>query len=137
VKKEFTIYGIPRPQQRARHVKNKRTEQYFVYSPKDNNKEASKQLLIHKPKIPLFGAIKMTITFYLLRPKSIPIHKRRFPTPKPDLTNLERFFEDEMTKLGYYNDDAYICEKHSRKLYADNQEPQTVIILEEMEANLF
>lgn len=137
MRKEFIIYGEPKPQQRARHVRNKRTGQYFIYSPKDNNKEASKQLLMHKPKQPLQGAIKMTISFYLPRPKSVPIHKRKYPTPKPDLTNLERFFEDEMCKLHYFIDDAYICEKHTRKLYADNREPQTIIILEEMELGLF
>lgn len=137
MRKEFVIFGEPKPQQRARHVRNKRTGQYFIYSPKDNNKEASKQLLMHKPRVMLSGAIKMTITFYLPRPKSVPVHKRRFPITKPDTTNLIRYFEDEMTKLGYYKDDCYICETHSRKLYADDREPQTIIILEEMETGLF
>jgi Holliday junction resolvase RusA-like endonuclease len=134
VRKEIIIYGEPKPQQRARHFQSPKTGKIIIYSPKENNRDASKQLAVQKPRVPLSGPIKMSIWFFMPRPKTV---TRKFHTVKPDSTNLERFFEDEMVKLHYIIDDSYICEKHIKKLYADDRPPVTIIHLEQLEPELF
>jgi Holliday junction resolvase RusA-like endonuclease len=38
-------------------------------------------------------------------------------TSKPDTDNLIKMIKDEMTRLGFWGDDAQICSEWSAKLY--------------------
>lgn len=40
-------------------------------------------------------------------------------TTKPDITNLQKLFEDVMTDLGYWTDDRLIVSAITEKFYAD------------------
>ena len=80
------------------------------------------------PTWPLEGALKLAVTFQMVRPKG---HFRSgkhdsklkpsapdFPTGRPDATKLTRSLEDALTGI-LWRDDAQIVEQVIRKRYAD------------------
>jgi Holliday junction resolvase RusA-like endonuclease len=69
--------------------------------------------LPHRPAQLLEGPLKLTIDFYLPKPKST---KSRVPISRPDLSNYVKAAEDAMNGI-LYVDDARIIEIHARKLY--------------------
>jgi Holliday junction resolvase RusA-like endonuclease len=76
----------------------------------------------------LEGPLRLTLRFYLLRPKghygtgrneghvrpSAPAH----PATRPDTTKLVRAVEDALTGI-VWRDDAQVCEQAARKLYGE------------------
>ncbi|MFA4972143.1 MAG: RusA family crossover junction endodeoxyribonuclease [bacterium] len=78
------------------------------------------------------GSVKLTITFYMLRPKGhygtgrnagmLKQTAPRFPTTKPDLTKLVRSTEDALTGI-VWHDDAQIVTQVLFKRYADEDSP--------------
>lgn len=78
-------------------------------------------ILSHKhPTIPPNSYIKIETTFYLPRPKTIPPHKRKHPTVKPDIDKLQRALYDAITETHIWHDDRQITDVTSHKRYADN-----------------
>lgn len=78
-------------------------------------------ILNHKhPTIPPNSYIKIETTFYLPRPKTIPPHKRKHPTVKPDIDKLQRALYDAITETHIWHDDCQITDVTSHKRYADN-----------------
>lgn len=63
---------------------------------------------------PLVG----TFYFTFLRPKTIKVAKRPYPSVPPDSSKLLRATEDGLTDAGVIRDDALIVEHHIRKSYA-------------------
>jgi Holliday junction resolvase RusA-like endonuclease len=71
------------------------------------------------PPAPLTGPIRLLVDFVIARPKSM----RRpvgfaLHTKRPDLDNLEKGLLDILSHSGFWLDDAQICDKHTRKVYA-------------------
>ena len=76
------------------------------------------------------GPVFIAFHFYIKRPKShfgtgvnskkIKDKSPDFHITKPDLTNLEKFAEDCLTKLEIWPDDSYIVGKYSTKQYSEN-----------------
>ena len=71
--------------------------------------------------------LKLDITFYLARPKSIP-KKRLFPITKPDVSNLLKCFEDAVEKYLFAND-SQLTTISMRKRY--DTIPKIHLVIEE------
>ena len=77
----------------------------------------------------LEGPLRMVLTFRLRKPKSV---KRKWPTVKPDLSNMEKGIEDALNKI-CYKDDSQIVIKESKKEYAkEGFEPGVLVMIEEI-----
>lgn len=67
---------------------------------------------------PLDGPIKLTIEFYLPRPKALKKPEGRIRhTKRPDLDNLIKAIKDALNGLAWH-DDSQVCETISKKYYA-------------------
>ena len=128
---EFTISGKPKPLKRHRVSKNG-----GMYDPCSKQKaETWLQIARFKPSEPYAGDIKLTLTFYMPRPKrhygkggtvlSVKYHSFR-----PDLDNLVKFIADVIQgKDRMIVDDSQICVLEAQKLYGT---PRTEAIIEEI-----
>jgi crossover junction endodeoxyribonuclease RusA len=67
-------------------------------------------------ELPLMGALTMSVTFVLPRPKSAP-KRRIWPEVKPDLDKLVRALCDALTQCGAWGDDAQLIHLHATKRY--------------------
>ena len=80
---------------------------------------------------PLDEALKVSLVFYLTRPKSV---KRKRPFSFPDLDKLCRTVLDALQgrkkELGYFKDDSRVVELCASKAYADESESGVRIMVE-------
>lgn len=128
----ITLLGQPTPQARPRTFM--RGGRAVTWSPKTGQEAYILQIIKQKPPAPFVGPLQIDFQFFLDRPKSVSPRKRKYPSSKPDLDNLEKAIQDAMEGL-YYKNDSQIVMKNSVKLYAqDHKEiPQTKIELREIE----
>lgn len=75
-------------------------------------------LLPHKPKTPAAGPIRLFIVLYFDKksPKKL---WGKYKTTRPDADNFCKALIDQMTKVGFWNDDAQIADLHIIKRYAE------------------
>jgi Holliday junction resolvase RusA-like endonuclease len=132
------VDGLPVAQPRAKAVSFGGHAR--VYNPGTANLwkacviQAIKQAKVEK----LTGAVRMSIRFFLPRPKShmnsIGLLKKNAPTchtKKPDLDNLTKAVMDAATAAGAWGDDSQVCQTWASKLYAGD--PYAEIIIQELE----
>lgn len=72
------------------------------------------------------GALGLRLRFYLQRPKSVSIKKRKYPEVKPDLDNLEKSVMDGLKLAGAYKNDSQVCDLSSKKRYHNEFYPPGV-----------
>jgi len=73
------------------------------------------------PIDPIFTqAIKVSIVFAFLRPVSVPVHKRPYPSVVPDIDNLAKLTLDSL-QPHIIKDDCLIVTLKKRKIY-DHEE---------------
>ena len=136
---EFTVPGQPLPLKRHRsYLAGGRIR---CYNPSAKNQTLWRQRALATgllPDVPLTGALKLVIVFYLQRPKS---HYRAgkfsdqlkpsapvFPTSTPDVDNLAKFVLDALNKV-LFEDDSQVVELNCKKLFG---EPRTTVRLTEI-----
>lgn len=75
-------------------------------------------LLPHKPNKPAEGAIRLCIFLYFDKksPKKL---WGKYKITRPDADNFCKALIDQMTKVGFWNDDAQIADLHIIKRYAE------------------
>ena len=92
--------------------------------------------LVNEQHALLLEAVRVEIDFYLPRPASVTIKKRRLPIVPPDLDKLCRGVLDGIGqglitgKVGdgiIYGDDSQVVELVARKHYADDRAPGAII----------
>ncbi len=86
----------------------------FFYDPPEVQQMKAKlaaHLSAHRPAEPLQGPLRAH--FHWIWPGKIEAWK---PT-KPDTGNIQKALLDEMTKLGFWKDDAQICDERCLKSY--------------------
>ena len=106
----------PKPKQRPRvNTKTRRaytpeaTRNYERFIRDLTKLQWGKSKSIEKP-------IKMDIVFHMKRPASVPPRKRKYPSVRPDLDNLEKALIDAMQGIVFV-DDSQIVTKTSSKVY--------------------
>jgi Holliday junction resolvase RusA-like endonuclease len=138
---EFTAWGVPKGQPRARAVI--RGKHAGVYDPgtadgwKSTVRLAAKDVWNGKP---LEGPVRLTIHANMPRP---PAHVRangllkhwapKWHTGKPDADNLAKAIMDALTAVGIWKDDTQVAVLLVTKRYAnDPAPPHAVIRVEEL-----
>ena len=138
----FTVFGVAQSQGSARAFVPKGHTRPIVTSDNPNLKQwrllvadaasdALAQLPVADRKVCPDG-VRLTIAFYLPRPKSLP-KRVTAHTKKPDLDKLVRACCDALTKI-LFTDDAQVCELVSAKHYAAEGQPPRVDIRVEQTA---
>jgi Holliday junction resolvase RusA-like endonuclease len=133
---ELIVYGSPIPLKRHRH-----THRGFTYDPS----KADKRVFLENvrnlaPKSPLYGAISMSIEFYIARPKAhyrtgqySNILKDSSPTwhiSRGDIDNYVKLVLDALNGV-FYKDDSQVCILETIKKYSSN--PRTVVQIKGVE----
>jgi len=119
---EFSVVGLPVQQGSMRHVGRGRiihSNDSALKRWRERVAEAAQAAGIHAAPRP--DAVKLTVTFTLPRPKSVPSRKRNAPTVAPDLDKLVRAIGDALTGVAY-EDDSQIITLFAVKQYADDCE---------------
>ena len=84
------------------------------------------------PPQPFEGALRVDITFFLERPKSVKKDKRPYPSVKPDKDNLEKLVLDSLEGI-FFKNDAQVCDGRIIKIYEDHGgAPRTEIRIEKL-----
>ena len=68
-----------------------------------------------KPEAPLDGPVELRVVFSY--PPSDLHPWGTWKTSRPDTDNLIKMLKDEMTKLGFWMDDAQVCSETTMKVY--------------------
>lgn len=85
---------------------------------KEARKLLTGHLLLHRPDVPISGAVSLTVIWLFPKGKS---HKHgEWRTTKPDTDNLQKLLKDCMTKCGYWKDDAQVVRETVEKRWADD-----------------
>ena len=128
---EFTIPGKPKPLKRHRVSKNG-----GMYDPCSKQKaEMWLQIARFKPSEPYAGDIRLSLFFYMPRPKrhyskSGAVLSVKYHSFRPDLDNLVKFIADVIQgKDRMIVDDSQICVLEAQKLYG---KPRTEVSIEEI-----
>lgn len=69
----------------------------------------------HRPEAPLEGPVELYVVWCYPATKTHPA--RTWKISKPDTDNLIKLVKDEMTRLGFWLDDAQVCMELSAKCY--------------------
>ncbi len=69
----------------------------------------------HRPDQPLEGPVELSVYWCYPATKEHP--EASWKTTKPDTDNLVKMLKDEMTRLGFWKDDAQVCAELLNKLY--------------------
>lgn len=120
----FTVYGVASGMGSKRAFQPKGF-QHPVITDSNRNLKSWQQLvadgasraILDTPSWSLFdGPVRLSIAFYLPRPKSLP-KRVTAHTKKPDTSKLVRALEDALTGV-VYRDDAQVVEVVAGKYYA-------------------
>lgn len=80
-------------------------------------------IMPHRPSKPLAGALKMEVKWiYPWRssePKKNRVNGYKYCDKKPDCDNLAKLLQDQMSRLGFWTDDAQISILHFEKMWSD------------------
>ena len=118
-----------RPDSQLRHKIRRAGNKIFMYDPSSKDKAAFRDKCSeYTPKHPLEGAISVSMTFGMPRPKAhyrtgryshlLKENAPKLHTSKPDIDNMVKFYLDAMTG-SFWKDDAYVCTVEASKAYAD------------------
>lgn len=84
---------------------------------KDARAKLHAHLAPHAPAKPLDGPVRLVVKWLF------PAEGRRpdgsYKTSRPDTDNLEKALKDEMTRLGFWHDDAQVASEIVEKFWAD------------------
>jgi len=123
---KIVIYGAPTPKGRPKVAMRGRFP--TVYTPKETREaedEFMAQALKSKPEAPLEGPLSVSISFFKIKPKSMPKRIIHWTT-KPDIDNLAKLVLDALDKV-FFQDDSQIVELICSKQY--DEVPRTEVII--------
>lgn len=140
---EFYIKGEPKAQPRPRAFAKKFGSTYSarIYDP--GTAEGWKGLIAYyakceTPATPIEGPVRVDADFYFPRPGRLlrakdPAGPIRH-VAKPDRDNLDKALLDTLTTLGFWRDDAQVCEGEVRKFYVGkNGTPGARVVIETLD----
>lgn len=69
----------------------------------------------HKPEAPLEGPVALTVDWHF----STKSHRDgTYRVTRPDTDNLQKLLKDCMTRVGFWNDDAQVCQEEVTKRWS-------------------
>ena len=86
-------------------------------------------LFPNKPDEPMRGCLALTVEWVFSTPDSRKWGK--FKRTRPDTDNLQKMLKDEMTRMGFWGDDAQVAVEHVEKYW--DIDGRIVICIEELE----
>jgi Holliday junction resolvase RusA-like endonuclease len=122
---KFRIEGIPVAKGRPKF-----SRKGFAYTPAKTRQAETgflAQAIPFKPEKPLEGALKVTLIFSIIKPKSKP-KKVLYWTTRPDIDNFIKLL-DSLNGV-FWLDDSQIVELHAKKTYGHSA--YTEIEIEEL-----
>ena len=145
----FRVLGTPKPQPRVRAWFNKKTGRAAVFDPGTADGWKSCVAVAAKgviPAAPLECPIRLTIYFYLARPKShfgtgknaakLKVSAPAWPHEGRgygDFDNLAKSVADVLTEMGAWKDDGQVCHAIVMKTYAEGEKlPGALVMVEEI-----
>jgi len=138
---QITVYGVPRPQPRAKSGRRRGRTQ--VYDPGGAAAWKTSIAIAARgsdgfPLRPLDGAVRVDATFYLPRPADA-ARTADWPgeafshTTVPDRDNLDKAVLDALVRCGVLRDDSRVCQGCIEKLYVERGgAPRAEITAEEI-----
>lgn len=138
MKIKFTIPG--QPQAQKRHRSTHKNGKLWNYDPSKKDKANFVKIAnFYAPKLPIEGAISMSVEYYFDRPKG---HygtgrnsgKLKESAPKvhikmPDIDNCLKFIMDALqSSKRFFNNDSQINEIYGKRNYTDNPRTEVLII---------
>lgn len=112
---QLTVYGTPAPQGSKKYVGNGiMIESSAKVTPW---REAIKGAALQSRREPLRGAVSLTVTFTVKKPKSAPKRRVTYPSVKPDLDKYIRSTMDGLTDAGVWVDDGQVIYITAAKCY--------------------
>jgi len=116
---KFRVEAQPVPKGRPRFTtRGKFPMAYTDAKTRDAEDNFAAQSVKYKPELPIEGAIKLTLTFASIKPKSKP-KKIKHWTTRPDLDNFIKLVKDALNKI-FWVDDSQIVEVQAKKIYDIN-----------------
>jgi len=134
----ITVVGTPAPQGSKRHVGNGvMVESSKKVKPWRQDVKYAALEVLEEGAPSLTGPIRITVTFFLARPKGhygtgrnsgrLRETAPKVPAGKPDIDKLLRSTFDALGEAVVFNDDAQITDVAVRKRFADGRPPGAVI----------
>ncbi len=99
-------------------TRGKFAKAYTDAKTRDAEDNFAAQSVKYKPEVPIEGAIKLTLVFASIKPKSKP-KKVKHWTTRPDLDNFIKLVKDALNNI-FWKDDSQIIEVNAKKIYDDN-----------------
>jgi crossover junction endodeoxyribonuclease RusA len=119
----FTVYGVAKPKGNMRAF-TPRGMHFPVITESNRNVKSWQQLVAAgasqamQDVPPLVGPVRLTVAFYLPRPKSLPKRRPVAHLKAPDLDKLTRCIGDALSHV-VYHDDAQVVEAVVGKFYTE------------------
>ena len=89
------------------------------------------ELMLHRPEYPLNGAVRLWVTWVF----PTKTHKEgEWRITRPDTDNLQKLLKDCMTEVGFWHDDAQVCEECVSKMWT-RYKAGINILVEQIEAD--
>lgn len=129
----FSIPVAPRSLQFAGRRFTARGGRIRSYKTSDATAYLSEIFLLSKPycpKVPILGAVELTMGFVFARPKSAPkaYLGRIRHSNRPDADNIVKAIQDVLSKAGFWLDDGQVSDLIIRKRYATPREKACIEI---------
>lgn len=86
------------------------------------------RLALHRPPAPHEGALRLVVRWLFPRGAH---PSGAYKATRPDADNLQKALKDEMTKLGYWRDDAQVASELVEKFWAET--PGIYVRIDELE----
>ena len=97
---------------------NRKTDAYYEHAgAKQTRAKLRGHLAPNRPEQPLRGPVRLVVKWCFPETKEHPAGT--WKTTRPDTDNLQKILKDEMTKLGFWKDDAQVCSETVEKFWWD------------------
>ena len=117
---QFFLAMDPPTKTQQEHRVGKRKDGSLYFYEDHELKEARNKLgmgLLHQaPEVPFSGPVMLMVKWLFPRGKH---QDGEYKTSKPDTDNLNKMLKDEMTKAGFWKDDAQVASEIIEKFWAE------------------
>lgn len=115
----FISMDPPTKTQQEHRIGKRKDGSMYVYEDRDLKEARSrlfKAVAPHAPETPFSNAVRLVVKWCFPRGKH---SDGEYKTTKPDTDNLNKMLKDEMTKAGFWKDDALVTSEIIEKFWAE------------------